>query len=76
MTPFTRQRERLLRSIERDQDEVRLAVHKLAGRSYVKQNVLEHLKAHPWPWLLGAVVLGALLGARPDRPLNAGRGGG
>ena len=71
-TDFAEQREDLLQSIERDQEEVRVAVQELTGAARSKLNVSEHIKEFPLTWAIGAFLVGAWLGSR-GAPLNASR---
>lgn len=61
-TPFATQREDLLQSIERDEEEVRVAVQQLADVAGSKLDVGERIKAFPLTWVLGAFLVGAWLG--------------
>ena len=63
-TDFAEQREDLLQSIERDQEEVRVAVHELTGAAGSKLDVSEHIKKFPLTWAIGAFLLGVWLGSR------------
>jgi len=63
-TAFAEQREELLQSIERDQEEVRDAVQELAGAARFTLDVAERIKAFPLTWMLGAVLVGIWLGSR------------
>lgn len=67
---FAEQRESLLQSIERDQEEVRVAVQELTGAARAKLKVSEHVKKFPLTWALGAFLVGAWLGRR-SATLNA-----
>jgi len=72
-TDFAEQREDLLQSIERDQEEVRVAVHELTGAAGFKLDVGERIKAFPLTWAIGALFVGLWLGSR-GAPVNvAGR---
>lgn len=61
---FAEQREDLLQSIERDQEEVRVAVHELTGAARSTLNLSEHIKKFPLTWAMGAFLIGAWLGSR------------
>ena len=61
---FAEQREDLLESIERDQEEVRVAVHELTDAAGSKLDVSEYIKKFPLTWAIGAFLLGAWLGSR------------
>ena len=63
-TEFAEQREDLLQSIERDQEEVRVAVHELTGAARSTFDVREHIKKFPLTWTLGAFLIGAWFGSR------------
>ena len=63
-TDFTEQREDLLQGIERDQEEVRVAVHALTGAARSTLNVSEHIKQFPLTWAMGAFLVGLWLGSR------------
>ena len=68
-TDFAERREDLLQSIERDQEEVRVAVQELTGAARSALNVSEHIKEFPLTWALSAFFVGVWLGSR-DAPLN------
>ena len=63
-TAFAEEREDLLQSIERDQEEVREAVQELAGAARSAFDVGERIKASPLMWVFGAFLVGAWLGSR------------
>ncbi len=63
-TTFAEQREDLLESIERDQEEVRVAVHELTGAAGSALDVSEHIRKFPLTWAIGAFLVGAWLGRR------------
>jgi hypothetical protein len=65
--PYAAQREDLLQSIERDEEEVRVAVQELAGAAGSKLDLGEHIKASPLTWVFGAFVVGVWLGSREQR---------
>jgi hypothetical protein len=69
-TDFAEQREDLLQSIERDQQEVRAAVQELTGAARSTLNVSEHIKEYPLTWAMGAFLVGVWLGSR-SASLNA-----
>ena len=69
-TDFAEQREDLLQSIERDQEEVRAAMHQLTGATGSKLNVSERITEFPLAWAIGAFLVGVWLGSR-GAPLNA-----
>jgi hypothetical protein len=68
-TDFAEQREDLLQSIERDQQEVRVAVQQLTGAARSKLDVSERIKKFPLTWGMGAFLVGVWLGSR-GAPLN------
>lgn len=61
---FAEQREDLLQSIERDQEEVRVAVHELTGAARSKLKASEYIKEFPLTWTVGAFLVGMWLGSR------------
>ena len=61
---FAEQREDLLRSIEHDEEEVRLALHELTDAAEQKLDVGERIRTAPLTWALGAFLVGAWLGSR------------
>lgn len=61
---FAEQRQDLLQAIERDQEEVRVAVHQLTDAAGAKLGVGEHIKKLPLTWAIGAFLVGAWLGSR------------
>lgn len=67
------QRENLLQSIERDEAEVRVAVHQLADAARSKLDVGERIKEFPLAWMIGAFLLGAWLGSRGTALAAAGQ---
>lgn len=70
-TGFAEQREDLLQSIERDQEEVRVAVQDLTGAARSKLDLSEHIKKLPLTWAVGALLVGVWLGSR-GALVNAG----
>ena len=73
-TDFAEQRDDLLQSIERDQEEVRVAVQDLTGAARSKLNVSEHIKKLPLTWAIGAFLVGVWLGSRGAPTHAAGQG--
>jgi hypothetical protein len=63
-TDYAEQREDLLRSIGRNQEEVRVAVRELTGAAQSKFNVSERIKEFPLTWTIAAFLVGAWLGRR------------
>jgi hypothetical protein len=72
-TDFAEQREDLLQSIERDQQEVRVAVLQLTGAAGSKLDVSEHIKNFPLTWAIGAILVGVWLGSRGTSADAAGQ---
>ena len=72
---FTAQRDNLLQSIERDQEEVRVAVQELTGAARSSLDVREHIRGFPLTWAIGALLVGMWLGSRGGRDDVAGQGG-
>lgn len=66
-TAFEERREDLLHSIERDEEQVRVALHELTGAAGFKLDVGERIKAFPLTWAIGAFLVGAWLGSRGQR---------
>jgi len=64
MTDFAEQREDLLQSIERDQEEMQVAVQELAGAARSTLKASEHIKQFPLAWTAGAFLVGMWLGSR------------
>jgi hypothetical protein len=63
-TDFAEQREDLLQAIERDREEVRVALQELTGAAELKLDVSERIKASPLTWAIGAFFVGVWLGSR------------
>ena len=63
-TDFAEQRDDLLQGIERDQEEVRVAVHELTGAAGSKLDMSEYIKKFPLTWTIGAFLVGVWLGSR------------
>ncbi len=61
------QREELLQSIERDEEELRDAVHDLTGAARSRLDVGEWIREAPLAWLVGGVLLGVWLGTSVRR---------
>ena len=72
-TDLAEQREDLLQGIERDQEEVRVAVHELTGAAGSALDVREHIKKFPLTWALGAFLVGVWLGSRGAAAHGAGQ---
>lgn len=66
-TDFVEQRDNLLQSIERDQQEVRLAVQELTGAAQSSLDVRERIKEFPLTWVVGALLVGMWLGSGDGR---------
>jgi hypothetical protein len=63
-TDFADQRQDLLQSIEREQEEVRVAVHELTAAARSTLDLREHVKRYPLTWAMGALLVGLWLGRR------------
>jgi hypothetical protein len=63
-TDFAEQRQDLLQSIERDREEVRVALQELTGAAELKLDVGERIKVSPLTWVMGAFFIGVWLGRR------------
>jgi hypothetical protein len=61
------QREVLVESIERDEQELREAVQELTGAASTQLQISERIKQAPLPWLLGGFLLGIWLGSGRER---------
>lgn len=61
---FDERRQDLLESIERDEEEVRVAVHQLTTVAGAKLDIAEYIKRFPLSWSIGAFLVGAWLGTR------------
>jgi hypothetical protein len=72
-TDFAEQREDLLQGIERDQEEVRVAVHEFTGAATSTLNMSEHIKQFPLTWAIGAFLVGVWLGSRGTPAQVAGQ---
>lgn len=64
---YIEQRDELLESIERDQEELRAAVHELTGAARETFDVSERIRERPWAWLAAAILFGLWLGTRSHR---------
>jgi len=79
-TDFDERREDLRQSIERDEEEVRLAVQELTGAARHTFKASEQIKQFPLTWTAGAFFAGMWLGSRgapvraTERRDGAGRG--
>lgn len=62
---YTDQREDLLQSIERDREDVRVALHELTNAAGNKLDINDRIRSSPLAWAIGAFLLGAWLGDRP-----------
>lgn len=67
METYTEQRDHLLQSIERDEEQVRVAMHELAGAARFKLDLGERIKQFPLTWVISACLVGAWLGSRGAR---------
>jgi hypothetical protein len=64
---YTEQRDGLLQSIERDRQDVRVAMHELSDAAQVKLDLLDvatHIRSAPLAWTVAAFLVGAWLGDR------------
>jgi hypothetical protein len=61
-SPFD-EREAVLRSIDRDEEELRAAVHHLTGAARAELGLAEHIQRAPLTWLAGGLLIGMWLGA-------------
>jgi hypothetical protein len=61
---FAEQRDNLLQSIERDQEQVRVAMHELGGAAGLKLDVRARITDFPLTWAIGAFLVGVWLGSR------------
>jgi hypothetical protein len=66
---FSEQRDELLESIERDQEELLDAVHELTDAAQATFDLSERIKEFPLTWLIGGLVVGLWLGYRPPVPM-------
>ena len=73
METYTEQRDHLVRSIEQDDEKMRVATHELAGAVRVKLDLGERIKQSPLTWVIGACLVGAWLGSRGARARVAGQ---
>ena len=64
---YLQQREDILEEIERDQEEVRAAVHELTRAARETVSLTDHIREHPMMWLAGGFLFGLWLGGR-SRP--------
>jgi hypothetical protein len=65
-TEFAEQRAVLLESIEKDRQEVRVALRELTGAAGQKFDISERIRSSPWAWTIGALLVGACLGSRTN----------
>ena len=63
-TDFAEQREDLLQSIERDEEDVRVAVQELTVAAHSTFSASAHIKQFPLTWTIGAFCVGMWLGSR------------
>ena len=73
MDNYTEQRDHLLQSIERDEEQLRVTMHELAGVARCKLDVAERIKESPLAWVIGACLMGAWLGSRGARAGDSGQ---
>lgn len=72
-TGFTEQRAVLLQSIEKDRQEVRVALRELTGAAEQTFDVSERIRAAPLAWTLGGLLVGIWLGSRTNHVGAAGQ---
>jgi len=70
---YSEHRDHLLRSIEQDEEEMRVATHELTEAVRFKLDLGERIKQSPLTWVIGACLMGAWLGSRGARGLVAGQ---
>jgi hypothetical protein len=70
---YTEQRDELLESIERDQEDLRVAVQELTGAARATFDLGERIKEHPLTWIIGGLVFGLWLGTRSTVPVVMAR---
>ena len=63
-TEYVDQRGELVQSLERDEQELRLAVRELTGAARLKLDLSERIKEFPLTWVIGSFLLGLWLGSR------------
>jgi hypothetical protein len=61
---YTEQRDDLLEAIERDREDLRVAMHELTEAAGSKLDIGDHIRSSPLAWALGAFLIGAWLGER------------
>jgi hypothetical protein len=68
---YAEQRDQLLESIERDQEELLEAVHELGDAAKATFDMSERIREHPLSWVIGGLLVGLWLGYRrvPPDPL-------
>lgn len=72
---YVERREELLESIERDQEELREAVHDLTDAARETFVLAERIRESPVAWLVGGALLGLWLGARASAASQSNGGG-
>jgi len=72
-TDFTEQRAVLLKSIEKDRQEVRVALRELTGAAEHTFDVRERIRSSPLVWAFGAFFVGIWLGSRAHGTDAAGQ---
>lgn len=63
---FVEQRDDLLQSIEKDRQEIRVAMHELTSAAGFRPGLRERIRDRPLAWMLGAFLVGTWLGSRSD----------
>ena len=61
---FVEQREVLLESIKRDEQEVRGAIQELTAAARLQLNVRKCVEEFPLTWLIGSFLIGLWVGSR------------
>jgi len=61
---FVEQREVLLESIKRDEQEVRGAIEELTAAARLQLNVRKYVEEFPLTWLIGSFLIGLWVGSR------------
>ena len=65
---YAEQRDELLESIERDQEDLLEAVHDLTGAAKSTFDLGERIREYPLSWLVGGLLVGLWFGYRPPPP--------
>lgn len=65
---YAEQRDELLESIERDQEELLEAVHELGDAAKATFDLAERIREAPVAWIVGGLIFGLWLGWKPPEP--------